>query len=230
MLSSVTIISIIILMLSTVTIISFIILMLSTVTIISFIILMFQGPPGTGKTSAILGIVSALLSRSYDIPPTSSSSSSSSSSSTSSIPPSSSSSSSSSTSSSLTLADQASNILWPIESQITVKSIIPPLSLSLTSSQLSQLDSMNTSTTLTDINRNNSNNSSTYNIPSACAFTNANTDTDTNTSASTTTLIPCTKRQRILLCAPSNAAIDELLLRLLKGVWNKHGVPSVVKV
>lgn len=38
------------------------------------------------------------------------------------------------------------------------------------------------------------------------------------------------KKQRLLLCAPSNAAVDELLLRLLKGVYNSHGVLVVVKV
>jgi senataxin len=38
------------------------------------------------------------------------------------------------------------------------------------------------------------------------------------------------KKQRLLLCAPSNAAVDELLLRLLKGVYNSHGKLVVVKV
>jgi superfamily I DNA and/or RNA helicase len=38
------------------------------------------------------------------------------------------------------------------------------------------------------------------------------------------------KKQRLLLCAPSNAAVDELLLRLLKGVYNSHGMLVVVKV
>jgi superfamily I DNA and/or RNA helicase len=38
------------------------------------------------------------------------------------------------------------------------------------------------------------------------------------------------KKQRLLLCAPSNAAVDELLLRLLKGVYNSNGVLVVVKV
>jgi hypothetical protein len=32
------------------------------------------------------------------------------------------------------------------------------------------------------------------------------------------------KKQRLLLCAPSNAAVDELLLRLLGGVHNAVGV------
>ena len=38
------------------------------------------------------------------------------------------------------------------------------------------------------------------------------------------------KKQRLLLCAPSNAAVDELLLRLLRGVYNGQGVLTMIKV
>ena len=41
------------------------------------------------------------------------------------------------------------------------------------------------------------------------------------------------KKQKILICAPSNAAVDEIVLRLKKGVCNKEGNifnPSIVRV
>lgn len=41
------------------------------------------------------------------------------------------------------------------------------------------------------------------------------------------------KKQKVLICAPSNAAVDELCIRLKKGVYDKNGVlfrPKVVRV
>jgi AAA domain len=110
-----------------------------------------QGPPGTGKTSAILGMVSALLHRC-------------------SVSPSAASSASASTS--------------------------PPAS---------------------------------QGIGEGIAVSNTQSDSAANMGLIGTDN-GAHKKQRLLLCAPSNAAVDELLLRLLKGVYNSHGVLVVMKV
>jgi senataxin len=111
--------------------------------------LIIQGPPGTGKTSAILGMVSALLHRNTD-------------------------------------------------------SMTPPPSTSTSTSALSGVDAMGGDGGLPENN--------------LTGFSNHTVDGRDG------------KKQRLLLCAPSNAAVDELLLRLLKGVYNSHGKLVVVKV
>ena len=115
-----------------------------------FTVLIIQGPPGTGKTSAILGMVSALLHRNTD---------------------------------SMTPA--------------------PSTSTSTSTPALSGVDTMGGDGLLES------------------NLTGLNNHTVDGRDG---------KKQRLLLCAPSNAAVDELLLRLLKGVYNSHGKLVVVKV
>ena len=112
-------------------------------------ILIFKGPPGTGKTSAILGMVSALLHRNTD----------------------------SMTSPSPTSTSTSTSSAISALSGVEVNGgdgVLPENKLAVDGSH--------------------------------------------------------GKKQRLLLCAPSNAAVDELLLRLLKGVYNSHGILVVVKV
>ena len=100
-----------------------------------------------------------------------------------------------------------------------MQSSLPSLSLHLSPSQLSQIDMIKN-----PIDSNSDARNSVTNTTSSSTTSNTTSNTPLKLMAING------KRQRILLCAPSNAAVDELLLRLLKGVWNKHGVLSVVKV